>query len=446
MLSISRMPGFSRMLSRESMLLAIALGVGGILLLAWFTIAPRLRPKQHRNLVRQKPSLDFSLTGLIYCSMMMFMGLAAINSQANLLFGVFGLMVGILLISGLVSRRVMRRLEVRRVMPDHGAVGLPATVIYQITNGKKFWPSLSVTVAELDGADGFTRQPQAYMLHAAPGMTASVPVEVVPRRRGLHTLDRFQICSSFPFGFIKRAMTDARRDVLLAYPPLAQVDRKVLTLCRAAEKTGSSIRPRKGGSDEFYGVKEFRPGDNPRWIYWRRSAHTAATGTLVAKEMTHVAPPRLMLLVDTFFPDAGSSDKSGAGTAALIEKTIAMAASLATAALDQELTVGLLAWSDGWKNLEPRRGKRHRNDVLSILARLTVNRSHDAASLMQEARSKVHSGATAVLFTPATPPALRDGTLTLSPASPETAAWFRFDPAIDFAACALGECGGGVVG
>ena len=61
--------------------------------------------------VRRKPSLDFSLTGLVYCSMMMFMGLAAINSQANLLFGVFGLMVGILLISGVVSRKVMQRPE-----------------------------------------------------------------------------------------------------------------------------------------------------------------------------------------------------------------------------------------------------------------------------------------------------------------------------------------------
>jgi uncharacterized protein (DUF58 family) len=433
MLSFHRLPGFSHMLSPESMLLAAGLAVGGMLLLGWFMIVPRLRRKQRRNLVRQKPSLDFSLTGLVYCSMMMFMGLAAINSQANLLFGVFGLMVGILLISGVVSRKVMRRLEVRRVLPDHGAVGLPSTLIYQVTNAKKFWPSLSVTVAELDGVDGFTRQPQAYMLHAAPGATASVPVEVVPRRRGLHTLDRFQICSSFPFGFIKRATTEARRDVLLAYPPLAQVDRRVLTLCRAAEKTGSSLRPRKGGSDEFYGVKEFRPGDNPRWIYWRRSAHTAATGVLVAKEMTHVAPPRLMLLVDTFFPDKGTN---GTVAEASIERTIAMAASLATAALDQELTVGLLAWSDGWKTLEPRRGKRHRNDVLSILARLTENRSHNAASLLQEARTMLHSGATAVLFTPTVQPVPRDGTLTLSPASPETAAWFRFDPSIDFAACA----------
>src|SRR4051812_23437064 len=115
------------------------------------------------TLVRRRPSLDFSLTGLVYCAMMMFLGLAAINSQANLLFGMFGLMIGILLISGVVSRKVLRKLTVRRVLPDHGIVGTPLTVAYQFTNGKRFWPSLSVTVAELDGAEGFTKQPQSYM-------------------------------------------------------------------------------------------------------------------------------------------------------------------------------------------------------------------------------------------------------------------------------------------
>jgi len=58
--------------------------------------APR-KPSFHATAIRRKPSFDFSVTGLVYCSMMMFMGLAAINSQANLLFGVFGLMIGILL-------------------------------------------------------------------------------------------------------------------------------------------------------------------------------------------------------------------------------------------------------------------------------------------------------------------------------------------------------------
>src|ERR671912_1985128 len=146
------------------------------------TQRPRRRPEiPASTVVRKKPSLDFSLTGLVYCSMMMFMGLAAINSQASLLFGVFGLMIGILLVSGVVSRKVLRRLNVRRSLPDHGTVGRPMTITYRFANDKRFWPSLSVTVAELDGAEGFTKQPQSYLLHAAAGTVASVPTEFLPK-------------------------------------------------------------------------------------------------------------------------------------------------------------------------------------------------------------------------------------------------------------------------
>src|SRR4051812_39777413 len=150
--------------------------------------------------VRRKPSLDFSVTGLVFCSMMMFMGLAAINSQANLLFGVFGLMIGVLLVAGWISRRVLRRLEVRRLLPETAVVGERATLTYEFTNTKKVWPSLSVSLGELDGTEAFTRQPFCYMLHAAPGMTATVPIEVLPKRRGIHRLDRYQLSTSFPFG------------------------------------------------------------------------------------------------------------------------------------------------------------------------------------------------------------------------------------------------------
>src|SRR5580765_7894730 len=112
----------------------------------WFARPFMPQPSAHppadlrKTPVRRKPPLDFSLTGLVYCAMMMFMGLAAINSQANLLFGVFGLMIGILLISGVVSRKVLRRLDVRRVLTDHAVVGRPTTITYQIKNRKRFWP------------------------------------------------------------------------------------------------------------------------------------------------------------------------------------------------------------------------------------------------------------------------------------------------------------------
>lgn len=381
--------------------------------------------------VRKRPSLDFSLTGLVYCAMMLFMGMAAINTQANLLFGVFGLMIGVLLMSGVLSRKVLRRLKIRRVLPDHGVVGRPMAVTYQFTNAKRFWPSISVTAAELDGAEGFTKQPQSYLLHAAAGMTASVPSEFIPKRRGLHQFERFQISTSFPFGFIKRAANDRHRDTVLVYPPIATVERSLLLQCRAAEKTGATMRPRKGGADEFYGVKEHRAGENPRWIHWKRSARTSAQGVLVAREMTQVAPPRLLIVVDSHVRQRTTAEHTA------VERAIAMAASLAATALEQDLSVGLLVWSNGYKSIEPSRGKRHRSELLSILAQLPLNTEKGPGDLLAEASTLVRTATTAVLITPRDdPPApsgrWRDALVVVAANSPQAAAWFRFEQGVDF--------------
>ncbi len=379
----------------------------------------------------KKPSLDFSITGLVYCSMMMFIGLAAINSQANLLFGVFGLMVGILAVSWLISGLVVRKLSVQRMLPEHGIVGQPITMVYELHNRKRFWPSLSVTIAELDGVEAFTKQPQAYMLHAAAKMTAVVAAEVTPKRRGLHQLNRHQIMTSFPFGFIKRAMESERKDTLLVYPAIARVDQKVMQMCRSAETSGAMMRPRRGGTDEFYGVKEYRSGENPRWIYWRRSART---GTLVSKEMTHVSPPRMLLLVDTHLAD----DTLESHVAA--ERVIAMAGSVVCETIEQGLPVGLVAWSDGWIHMPPNRGKRHRRDLLTALARLPANPGYGQRELLEQSFRHQKSGTTAVLVTPhdvqlSLGDSARGGLVVLSSGAAQVAKWFTFEKTVDFTRC-----------
>ena len=393
-------------------------------------------PEPDATAVRKRPSLDFSLTGLVYCSMMMFMGLAAINIQNNLLFGVFGLMIGILLVSGIISRMVLRKLEVRRVLPEHASVGRPARVDYVVTNRKHFWPSLSVTVAELDGNEAFTKQPHAYLLHAAARGSATVQTRVTPKRRGLHAMDRYQLVTSFPFGFIKRAVIRRAEDSILVYPPTGDVDRRLIRRFRPSRSRGAETRPREGGGDEFYGVREYRPGDSPRRIYWRRSAARglhAGGGTLVAKEFTQTAPPKVIVLVDTF-----SAPNAPAGAAAEVERAIAMAASVAQACLSGGLPVGLFAWtSGGWEHLPPTRGKRHGRDVMTLLARLPTNHEHDATALREAARRHLGPDATAVLCTPADVasgvPDARGAEVVLSTTDPASRGYFKFDPTLNFA-------------
>ncbi|HWB55293.1 MAG TPA: DUF58 domain-containing protein [Tepidisphaeraceae bacterium] len=381
--------------------------------------------------MRRKPTIDFSITGLIYCSMMMFMGLAAINSQANLLFGVFGLMIGVLLVSGSVSKLVLRGLKIARTLPETASVGQPTTIVYRFTNAKKVWPSLSVSLGELDGTEAFTAQPYCYMLHAAPGMTATVPIEMLPKRRGLHVLDRYQISTSFPFGFIKRADLGHEKDTLLVFPAIAEVEPKLLSMLRSGDKSGAMIRPRQGGQDEFFGVKEFRRGENPRRIYWKRSART---GVLVAKEMTQVAPPRLMLLVDTYIQERSEHAHAD------VERAIAMAASLSSHALEQGLLVGVCAWTGEWVTVAPGRGKRQRRDLLALLARLPLNVQHNTLELLAAAHESSDENATPVLLSPrelsvGLGEQVRTGMIALCSASKTGQQWFRFRPQTDFVHC-----------
>jgi uncharacterized protein (DUF58 family) len=304
-------------------------------------------------------------------------------------------------------------------------VGEPFTVFYEIKNGKKYWPSLSVSLSELDNVGAFDRAPQCYMMHAAPKMTASVPVELLPRRRGLWDLGQFQLSTSFPFGFIKRAIIGRQKNSLCVFPALANVDPRVMAMCRAGENMGESLRPRAGGVDEFFGLREYRPGDNPRNIYWRRSART---GTLVAREMMRDAPPRLLIVVDTFRAETNAYSE------AMVEYSIAIAASLAEAAIDQELSVGICAAvQEHAITIAPASGKQHRDELLTFLARLKDNATTRAIDLLRGAESMMRSGTSVVLVTPSDEsnelsPAVRGAVVLLSAKSGQVRFWFRFRP------------------
>lgn len=374
---------------------------------------------------RRKPAIDFSVTGLIFVLMMLFIGAAAVNTQANLLFGVFGLMIGILLVSFSISGLVLKRMRVTRNLPDHLIVGRPGTLQYEVENRKRFWPSLSVTVTELDAVESFGRQPTAYMLHAANRMTATISTEVLPQQRGVVALERYQLSTSFPFGFIKRAAERRQTDALVVLPAIGNMRRDLMRRFRSAHSSGINVRPSSGGDDEFYGVREYRSGENPRRIYWKRSA---GTGPLVVREMTRVSPPKLIVLVDTLHKDGTVA------TYAAVERTIAMAATLVDAAMEMGLPVGLATWSDGWVRLAPELGKRHRLDLMSVLAKLPRNEVVNAQAIIDHARELLRSDTTAVLLTPynAGAEAFENprGSMIVLPATGDP--HFDFAPGIDF--------------
>ena len=408
--------------------------------MSWFAQKEQQPHRIGVTRVYLKPGIDISFAALAYGLVMLMIGLAAVNTQTNLLFGVLGLMAGVLMIAGILSMVMVRHIGIRRQMPEFLAVGREDTLTYRLSNAKRFWPSFSVSLGELDGCAAFEHQPYAYMLHAAPGATVDVRTRILPHRRGIYHLKRYQVSTSFPLGFIKHAAVAEQQDTIVVFPALAKVNPRVLMMCQSAENTGSPMRPQPGGQDEFYGVKEYRRGEDPRWICWKRSART---GELVVREMTRVSPPRLMLLVDT------AADGSLHADFASVERSIAMAASLASYALEQGYPVGLCAWNDGWLQLTPHRGKRQRLDVLTALARLPRNFHHDADELLSAFPALAQTGLTRVLFTHrpiGETRRPRSGLLILLSAPHLDDSLFAFSKEVDFSHCMPGGDEAVVVG
>jgi hypothetical protein len=90
--------------------------------------------------------------------------------------------------------------------------------------------------------------------------------------------------------------------------------------------------------------------------------------------------------------------------------------------------------------MNPDRGKRHRDDLLSVLARLPLNTDKGITEVLERIGGLLQSGTTPVIFT------ARDvqlglgdrarGTMVVvSAASPLAEGWFRFDPDVDFTTC-----------
>jgi uncharacterized protein (DUF58 family) len=328
---------------------------------------------------RAKHRITFA--GFVFTGVTVFVLVAAVNSQSNLLFWAFGLMLGGLILSGLLSWMMLRNLEVRRVAEESVVAGLPANVHYVLTNGKKRWPAFAVQVKEAQFSGELSTVPDGYCLHVGPGGMSTMMTQMVARRRGRLRLKSVEISCAFPFGFLAHAVyVDAPREILV-YPRIGQLNSRLAMRYRETITSGTMTSSMRGGNDEFYGLREYRPGDSVRAIAWKRSART---GEVVVREMTANAPPQMMVVLNLRtwrdLPTALERQEK-------VEKAIELAASLLCYGSMENFAVGLLiAGLAGQEAASPQMGREARSRSLAKLATLNPDEIHAESPRMEPSR------------------------------------------------------------
>ena len=199
-------------------------------------------------------------------------GLAAINAGLNLLFLVWGMMLFLILASGVLSEVCLRHLRVRRSTPQAIFARAPYLMGIALTNGKRRLPSFSVEVEDL--VEGRPIEKRCYFLKLPAGRTQETAYRHVATERGHLRLSGFRVSTRFPFGLIHKSKDVVAASDLLVYPALMPVPEHLLR--GFASHHGRGLHKWRSRRGEFFGLREFRKGDDPRDIHWRTSARRGA--------------------------------------------------------------------------------------------------------------------------------------------------------------------------
>ncbi|MDQ3916680.1 MAG: DUF58 domain-containing protein [Actinomycetota bacterium] len=240
----------------------------------------------------------------------------ATTAQAGWLFvlaaGVLGLAV-----SGLVVSHRLAAAEVALSFPARARVGEAVPVQVRVRSaGKRRLPLLRVE----DAFPAF--DPVAVASEpVAAGDRAAVELTRMAVRRGVFDEGPAVLSTAAPFGLTRTKRATSVRSRLIVHPAWTELSGFPLPDTPAVTADEALAVTRSGHGEVFAGVRDYRPGDQRRWIHWRS---TARTGRLVVREHEEPARSPVVLVL------AGDPAE---GRARVWETLVAAAASVGVHAL-----------------------------------------------------------------------------------------------------------------
>jgi uncharacterized protein (DUF58 family) len=232
------------------------------------------------------------------------------------------LLLGLIVVSGMLSELSMRGLDLAGVEPEEIYAGERAVFGARIANRKRWLLSYSITIE--------IRSPGArprflYVPRLAPRGERFLTWEDTLPRRGRQRLAGVRLTTRFPFGLFLKAGRPALTSEVIVFPALAPVSPELL---RQLSATGHAPARARGRGTDLYNLRGYRSGDDPRLIHWRSSAKTQ-TLTVRELEAETTEDTRLILL--------GTGARRGDALEAALSEAASLAAHLIRAGAGVEL-------------------------------------------------------------------------------------------------------------
>lgn len=233
-----------------------------------------------RRWLRPPRQLKVTRLGWFFLLVTLGLGIAAINTQNNLLYLVLGLMLGLIAASGLLSEMSVRQLSVVTTHPADPVEGQPFLYEIRVTNEKKRLPTFALLVEERTVGGAVVGR--AFFFRIGAGETQAKAAEGCWAHRGRLRLVEVRISTRFPFGLFEKGLVIENDEEMIILPdanrapaswPLPETGRQ-----------GERLSGRAGSGAELYALRPWRDGDGVRQIHWRKSAGSAGLQSKVYEQ------------------------------------------------------------------------------------------------------------------------------------------------------------------
>jgi uncharacterized protein (DUF58 family) len=317
-----------------------------------------------------------------------------------LAFTSWGLVVAIVVtvaVAALVASDMLRlpsasALVISREVPE--TAGLGDSVGGSYTLQSRWNAALTGTLYDALPTELRTDANQSEAFSLPPNERERIGVSFTPAKRGRWALGTVAARVNAPLGLIQRTIDYRPDDSITIAPSLRPVrDYQLMAMKNALREVGIRTVRRRGEGRSFSNLRDYAPGDDPRFIDWK---HSARRNKLISREFTEERGQSIMIVID-----AGRMMTQLAGDVPRFEHALSSALVLAAVAANGEDKVGLMVFDENVRAyLPPSRGKgalrAFREALISIQP---VFSEPDYAGAFATLAARQRSRALIVLFT-----------------------------------------------
>jgi len=220
------------------------------------------------------------------------LGLAAYNTENNILFVALSLLISTIVMSGVFCWSNIISARWRLETSSTFRVGEDGEVAVVVENARQRFPLFCLLFHV-----GNDTTEEAHDLHLtesiAPGASSRLVWRYRPKKRCIARFRIYEATSSFPFGFLRKFVPGECEVKAKIWP--ARIEYRKLKMMGTGFGWQGASTKAKGTTGELIGLRQYCRGDAPRSIHWKVSARQ---GSLVVKQHAAESQARYSLVVN----------------------------------------------------------------------------------------------------------------------------------------------------